>query len=76
MRAARPDYIYIAAVHPRDSAARLGDPLEGITAALPFSHGVWNRMNAQGGLEAVLLETDRARIDLPPAAPSNETGRP
>ncbi|MGZ5063553.1 MAG: hypothetical protein ACXWHB_06260 [Usitatibacter sp.] len=77
MRAAHPDFIYIAAVHPRDTAARLGDPLEGVTAALPFSHAVWKRVNARGELEAVLLETDRARIEPPiPAPTKTETGRP
>jgi hypothetical protein len=62
MRAAKPDYLYFAAVHPRDSARRLGNPLDGITAALPFADGVWQRVDASGQLESVLLKTDAARM--------------
>jgi hypothetical protein len=62
MRAAKPDYIYFAAVHPRDSAGRLGNPLDGIAAALPFSDGVWQRVDAGGQLESVLLKVDAARL--------------
>jgi hypothetical protein len=62
MRAARPDYIYFAAVHPRDSAGRLGNPLDGVSAALPFADAVWQRVGAQGRLESVLLRVDAARL--------------
>jgi hypothetical protein len=62
MRAAKPDYIYFAAVHPRDSAGRLGNPLDGIAAALPFADAVWQRGNARGELESALLKVDAARI--------------
>jgi hypothetical protein len=62
MRAAKPDYIYFAAVHPRDSAGRLGNPLDGIAAALPFADAVWRRDNARGELESALLKVDAARI--------------
>ncbi|HEY4999606.1 MAG TPA: hypothetical protein VII36_10700, partial [Usitatibacter sp.] len=65
MRAAKPDYIYFAAVHPRDSARRLGDPLDGVAAALPFSDGVWQRVDARGRPEAILLKVDPARIASP-----------
>ena len=66
MRAAKPDYIYLAAVHPRDSARRLGDPLDAIGAALPFSVGMWRRVNARGALESILLKVDPSRIVNPP----------
>ena len=66
MRAAKPDYIYLAAAHPRDSARRLGDPLDAIGAALPFSEGIWQRVNASGGLESILLKVDPSRIVSPP----------
>lgn len=62
MRAAKPDYIYFAAVHPRDSAGRLGNPLDGIAAALPFADGVWQRVDARGQLESVLLKVDAGRL--------------
>ncbi|HMB79490.1 MAG TPA: hypothetical protein VKI43_05465, partial [Vicinamibacterales bacterium] len=62
MRAAKPDYLYFAAVHPRDSARRLGNPLDGIAAALPFADGVWQRVDASGQLESVLLKADAARM--------------
>ena len=66
MRAAKPDYIYLAAAHPRDSARRLGDPLDAIGAALPFSEGLWQRVNARGALESILLKVDPSRIVSPP----------
>ena len=66
MRAAKPDYIYLAAAHPRDSARRLGDPLDAIGAATPFSEGVWQRVNSRGDLESVLLKVDPQRIASPP----------
>jgi hypothetical protein len=66
MRAAKPDYIYLAAAHPRDSARRGGDPLDAVGAALPFSQGLWQRMNAHGALESILLKVDPQRIAMPP----------
>jgi hypothetical protein len=66
MRAAKPDYIYLAAVHPRDSAHRLGDPLDALGAAGSFSDEVWRRVNSRGGLEAILLKVDFSRIVSPP----------
>jgi hypothetical protein len=75
IRAGRPDYIYFAAVHPRDSAGRLGDPLGGVAAALPFSREVWKRVNARGELESVLLEVDPARLAQPSETqPSSDMG--
>ncbi len=62
MQAARPDFLYFAAAHPRDSARRLGDPLDAIGAALAFSEGQWQRVNARGGLESVFLKVDPARM--------------
>ncbi len=66
MRAAKPDYIYLAAIHPRDSARRGGDPLDAVAAALPFSQGLWQRVNARGALESILLKVDPQRIANPP----------
>jgi 4-amino-4-deoxy-L-arabinose transferase-like glycosyltransferase len=66
MRAAKPDYIYLAAAHPRDTARRLGDPLDAVGAALPFSEGVWQRLNARGGLESIFLKVDPARLPRTP----------
>ncbi len=66
MRAARPDYIYLAAAHPRDSARRQGDPLDAIGAALPFSEGLWQRVNARGALESIFLKVDPLRVASPP----------
>ena len=66
MRAARPDYIYLAAVHPRDSARRMGDPLDAVGAALSFSDGMWRRIDARGALESILLKVDPSRIASPP----------
>jgi hypothetical protein len=66
MRAAKPDYIYLAAAHPRDSARRQGDPLDAIGAALPFSAGLWQRVNARGALESIFLKVDPLRIARPP----------
>lgn len=66
IRAAKPDYVYIASVHPRDSAGRGGNPLEAIAAAAPFADGVWRRLNARGELDAMLLKVDPARIASPP----------
>jgi hypothetical protein len=60
--AAKPDYIYFAAVHPRDSARRLGNPLDGVAAALPFADPQWQRVNARGEMESVLLKADAARM--------------
>ncbi|MEP7070254.1 MAG: hypothetical protein ABI789_13480, partial [Usitatibacter sp.] len=62
MRAAKPDYIYLAVVHPRDSAQRLGNPIDAVGAALPFSDGVWRRSNARGGVESIFLKVDPSRI--------------
>jgi hypothetical protein len=66
MRAAKPDYVYAAAVHPRDSARRLGDPLDAASAALPFADGVWQRVDARGNFESILLKVDPSRIVSPP----------
>jgi hypothetical protein len=76
MRAARPDYIYFAAVHPRDSAGRLGNPLDGVAAALPFADGVWQRVNARGELDSILLKVDPTRIARQESPASSTMSRP
>jgi hypothetical protein len=60
--AARPDYIYFAAAHPRDSAGRLGNPLDGVATARAFADPQWQRVNARGELESVLLKADATRM--------------
>jgi hypothetical protein len=50
------DYIYLAHLHPRDSAHRLGDPLDPLELALPFARIVWRRNGPGGEMRSVLLE--------------------
>lgn len=66
VRAAKPDYVFFAAVHPRDSARRLGNPMDGVAAVLPFATGVWQRVNARGEPEALLLRIDPSRMAATP----------
>jgi hypothetical protein len=66
VRAAKPDYVYFAALHPRDSARRLGNPMDGVAAVLPFATGVWQRVNARGEPEALLLKIDPSRMARTP----------
>ena len=55
--AAKADYIYLAAIHPRDSGARLGNPLDPLALARPFTQVSWHRQDA-GALQSVLLKID------------------
>jgi hypothetical protein len=66
VRAARPDFIYLAGLHPRDSARRLGDPLAPVEVARSFTHRVWQRTDARGELRAVLLAVDPGLLEAPP----------
>ena len=62
VRASRADFIYLANLHPRDSAHRLGNPLDALAHAKPLAREVWRRNNPAGELQAVLLEVDRAKV--------------
>jgi hypothetical protein len=62
VRKLEPDYIYLANVHPRDSATRLGNPLDAFRLAQPFTRMVWYRGNAQGNVDAVLLAVDKKNL--------------
>lgn len=63
VRKLQPDYIYLAGVHPRDSALRLGNPLDAYQLAQPFTRVVWYRGNAQGNVDAVLLAVDKKNLE-------------
>ena len=62
VRAAGASHIYLSNLHPRDSAHRLGHPLDPAPLAEPFTRVVWRRSSPGGELQAVLLEIDRARL--------------
>jgi hypothetical protein len=62
VRKLQADYVYLASVHPRDSATRLGNPLDAYQLARPFTELVWYRGNAKGDVDAVLLAVDRKNL--------------
>jgi len=62
-RAARADYLYLANLHPRDSAHRLGNPLDPAAFAEGLGTPVWRRMGPGGELRSVLYALDREKID-------------
>lgn len=62
VRKLKPDYIYLANVHPRDSAHRLGNPLDAYALAKPFTRLVWYRGKSQDEIYAVLLEVDQGAL--------------
>ena len=59
LREARPDYVYLASVHPRDSAHRAGDPLAPLDVVRNYGQIVWQRNGASGSLESALIKIDR-----------------
>ncbi len=63
VRRHRPDFIYLADVHPRDSARRQGDPLAPLELARSFTRRVWHRVDAAGELRAALLAVDMGRAE-------------
>ncbi len=69
VRATRADFIYLAALHPRDSAHRLGHPLDALALARPLARVVWARNGAGGELQAVLLEVEPEKVPPPAKAP-------
>ena len=62
-RAANADYLYLANLHPRDSAHRLGNPLDPATFAEAVGTPVWRRTGPGGELRAVLYALDHGKID-------------
>jgi hypothetical protein len=63
VRATRADYIYLAELHPRDSARRAGHPLDPLVHARSLGRVVWHRASAAGNMQAVLIEVDRRKVD-------------
>jgi hypothetical protein len=63
VRATRADYIYLAELHPRDSARRAGHPLDPAAHAAALGRVVWHRASAAGNMQAVLVEVDRRKVD-------------
>ena len=55
------DYIYLAELHPRDSARRDGDPLAPLPHALEIGRPVWHRASGAGTLHGVLVEVDKPK---------------
>lgn len=62
-RATRADFIYLAELHPRDSARRAGHPLEPAVHAAALGRVVWHRTSPAGNMQAVLIELDRRKVD-------------
>jgi hypothetical protein len=52
---ARPDFVYLSRVHPRDSARRLGDPLAPARQLESLADAVWWRPGPDGKPEAALF---------------------
>ena len=62
IEAKKPDYVYLSAVHPRDTAHRQGDPMAALQAARRYGREVWRRDDGHGGTAAALFATDPARF--------------
>ena len=56
------DYLYLANLHPRDSAHRLGDPLGPAAQAETLGTALWRRTGPGGELRSVLYALDRSKI--------------
>jgi 4-amino-4-deoxy-L-arabinose transferase-like glycosyltransferase len=69
VRATHADYIYLAELHPRDSARRAGHPLDPAVHAAALGRVVWHRASAAGNMQAVLIEVDRRKVDEARPAP-------
>jgi hypothetical protein len=57
------DYLYLANLHPRDSAHRLGDPLGPAAQAETLGTALWRRTGPGGELRSVLYALDRTKIE-------------
>ena len=62
LRASGAEYIFLSHLHPRDSAHRLGHPLDPLPLAQSMARVVWRRDGPGGEPRAVLLEVDRGKI--------------
>ena len=60
--AKKPDYVYLSAVHPRDTAHRQGDPMASLAVVRRYGREVWRRDDGRGGTAAALFAMDPARI--------------
>ena len=60
--AKKPDYVYLSAVHPRDTAHRQGDPMASLAVARRLGREVWRRDDGKGGTAAALFAMDPARF--------------
>ena len=58
----KPDYIYLSAVHPRDTAHRQGDPMASLAVARRLGREVWRRDDGRGGTAAALFAMDPSRF--------------
>jgi hypothetical protein len=62
LTARRPDYVFLSSVHPRDTAHRDGNPMDGLSVLRDRGDIVWQRADAAGVTESVLLKIDPARL--------------
>lgn len=62
-RAARAGFVYLAELHPRDSARRDGNPVAPVVAAAQLGRVVWHRASASGGIRGILFELDPAKVE-------------
>lgn len=62
LAARKPDYVFLSSVHPRDTAHRDGDPMDALAVLHDRGDIVWQRANAAGVTESVLLKIDPARL--------------
>jgi hypothetical protein len=63
VRRARPDYIYLSRIHPRDSGQRLGDPLAPARHLAGLAEPLWWRPGADGAPEAALYKVRTDRLE-------------
>ena len=62
LKAIGADFVYLAHLHPRDSAHRLGHPLDPLAVAGQLTRVAWRRDGPAGEPRGVLLEVDRGKI--------------
>ncbi|HYC38319.1 MAG TPA: hypothetical protein VEC19_17965 [Usitatibacter sp.] len=55
-------FVYMAELHPRDSAGRDGHPLASLPFALELGRPVWHRASPAGTIQGVLVEIDEAKV--------------
>jgi hypothetical protein len=65
VRATRADYIYLAEMHPRDSARRDGHPLAPLAQARELGRVAWQRASPAGTIHAVLIQVDPRLVGGP-----------